>query len=133
MALCITVSSGLREGFRDGEPYVLINYAWYLYMQNTFLEINAATGRMVDLYDSVSFSGDELPFVRKAFQNLFERAKAGPESLLFEAGHTLDPEGRKTNIFLRVSRHEIEGTLRQLIDLAILAEVKDEALVCRGD
>jgi hypothetical protein len=131
MAVCLMLGTPGAWDTTPGSPYIELPSVVHHYLNPELMRSTAH--RTLDPCDSTEFFGESL----EAFKGYVSRArvrvsKEDPE-VSVSCGFELLPTGVRREVFISVSKDELERTLDGILRLIAMAEERKLAVVSLGD
>lgn len=104
-------------------------YYWFLY--ELFEELSSQTGQMIDLYETVVFSGDQLIYLRSTFEKADHLISSQPTEWMVRIGWEYEVGGKE--ILALVTKHTFKMMLDKLLALANQAIDERKSIIFAGD
>ena len=120
------------EGLRQGYPYVSIGDGQFAALQPSFDAIKQTTGKMIDLYDWIEFSGSELQQVEDEVAKKKNQIDQEIEDIIVKFEAQNDQTGRKEDLVYGLSLLEASNMIQRILDLITFAKVDGKVLVFKG-
>jgi hypothetical protein len=121
------------EMLRRLYPYVSVGLGHYEGLRSCFEAIKLTTGKMIDLYDWIEFSGAELNFVEAELAKKKGEIDQEIETIVVKFEAQADQSGSKDDLVFGLSLLEASNMIQRILDLVTVAIVDDRVLVCKGD